>query len=139
MRCKTGVLLVDADFLGRESDLAARIGADALDYGDLILRQLPPGARFAGLGSDREEGRLDDVAMRDAGADCVLVSSFDLALAHLSSDARGRLWANLFGHFSHRRRALVLGMPVGATALLPCCAQREPWIAEGRLVGTQDY
>ncbi len=133
LRSRTGLLLVPPDGLPDAPEIAARLGADAVDYARLLLDSLPPGAKRLGITADSEQARLDGVAEAPDGADLVLVHEFDLVLSRLAVADRGRLWRALREGFPQRRRALLLLMPAGADHLLPEGAEWDAWQDGGRI------
>lgn len=133
LRTRTGILLLAPALLGQESEVAARLRVDAADYADVLLTGMPPGARTLGISAQREARRLDALAVRDQGADTLLVSNFDLALSRMAAGERERLWDELFVLFSHRQRALLLSVPEPARDLLPAAGRLQEWKRGGRL------
>jgi|GEM_PF-3429376 len=137
LRSRTAILLLAPSVVGREREVAARLQVDAVTYVDLLLSSAPAGARTLGIAVDREERRLDAVASCEQGADVVLVADFDVALARLTSSERERLWSDLYAHFGHRRRALLLGVPQAARDLQPCEAALADWRRGSRVASLQ--
>jgi hypothetical protein len=127
LRSRTGLLLVPPNQLGDVLEIAARLGIDLVDYAQVILASLPPEAKRAGISIHAEQARLDEIANASTGTDAVLVAQFDLALARLPREDRGPLWRMLREGFAHRRRALILLMPEGATRLLPEGSEWDAW------------
>jgi hypothetical protein len=135
LRSRTGLLLVPPNQLGDVLEIAARLGVDLVDYAQVILASLPPEAKWAGITLDAEQARLDEIANAPSGNDVVLVAQFDLALARLPIADRGPLWRVLREGFAHRRRALILVMPEGATRLLPEGSEWDAW-QDGKRIAT---
>ena len=127
LRTRTGLLLVPPSRLPDVPEIAARLGVDSVDYARVILESLPPGAKRAGITADAEQARLDSIAEAPDGTDVVLVGQFDLAVSRLTMADRGRLWRVLREGFAHRRRALLVVMPLGAAHLLPEGAEWDAW------------
>lgn len=137
LRCRTAILLVSPSQIAEALNIAARLGLDAVDYHEVLVRSLPPGAKFVPLTAASEETRLDTIAEQPVGADAVLVYNFDLAVAKLEHRQRALLWSTLRDRLPHRRRALVLAMPLGAERLLPADGELVGW-QEGRLAAWGD-
>ncbi len=97
LRNRTGIMLLSQAWLGRESDLAARLGITYRDHRQLLLDSLAPGQRFLGIGwEDLVSTHLDSVA-RDAAVDggCILVANIDVTLASLHVAERASFWSHL--------------------------------------------
>lgn len=133
LRSRTGLLLVPPNRLPDAPEIAARLGADAVDYACLVLESLPPGAKRLGITADSEQARLDGVAETMDGANIVLVHQLDLVISRLAMVDRGRFWRALREGFPQRRRALLLAMPTGAVHLLPEGAEWDAWQDGGRV------
>ncbi len=133
LRSRTGLLLVPPEQLPDAPEIAARLGADTVDYARLILESLPPGAKRLGITADAEQARLDEIAEAPDGADIVLVYQLDLVISRLAMADRGRLWRAMREGFPQRRRALLLAMPAGAEHLLPEGAEWDAWRDGGRI------
>lgn len=143
LRCRTGILLLPLADLGREPDLAARLGIGCVDYARALANALPPGAVFVPLSAETEESRLDALASDETGeagggTDCLLVYNLDLALAKLDPAERARLWSNLQSRFPNRRRALLLALPDPATHLLPATSDLAAWHETHRVARLSD-
>jgi|SRR5579872_2805648 len=138
LRCRTGILLLAPEDSGRETEIAARLGVDAVDYAQVLRESLPPGASFPDIGSEREEARLDALCDRADLGDCVLVYNLHSALEQVHLQDRARFWTNLRDWFPHRRRALLLAMPLEAEQFLPGGEERETWHEGNRIAGTAD-
>jgi len=127
LRCRTGILLLPPSQLPEALNIAARLGLDAVDYAQRVIRSVPPGAKFVPLTAESEEARMDAVAEDPLGTDVVLVYNFDLAVAKLDTRQRALLWNTLRERLPHCRRALVLAMPLGAHRLLPPEVDLAAW------------
>jgi non-ribosomal peptide synthetase component F len=123
----TGILLLESAHFGRETDVAAILSVDAVDYAVILNDGIPVGATYVEIDAATEEQRLNTLAMSMSGSDCLLVYNFDLALARLDSEERARLWTNLHDNFPKKTRALLLSVPRNAAHLLPTGADWERW------------
>ncbi len=132
LRCRTGILLLPLDQLGREPDVAARLGVDAVDYAEILRRAVAPGSQFAGISAEREEQLLSSLSDSPKHGPCLLVYNIDLALARMDTLERDRFWTNLFDNLPNRRRALLLTLPREARHLLPQGESLEAWRSAGR-------
>ena len=111
LRCRTGVLSLPDRALGSESEIAAALSVEMLDYREYLLSRVTTGARYLNLTLSRVFDDLDDIANAKTGESCVLIGNFDVAVARLRSDERTVLWRNLLTDFPHRTRALLLCIP----------------------------
>lgn len=89
------------------------------------------------LTAESEETRLDRIAEESQGADAVLIYNLDLAVAKLDARQRALLWTALRERLPHRRRALVLAMPLGANRLLPSENELAAW-KDSRLASVEE-
>lgn len=137
-RCRTGIVLASPSALVDLPNIAARHGIDALDYAELILKELPPQTQFVALTADSEEARLRRIASADAGTSVVLLTQFDVALARLGTQERERLWQTILQYLTQTRRGLLIALPVAATRLLPDDTVLERLRTHGRLVLIED-
>jgi len=111
LRCRTGVLALGKEDLGRESEIAAALDVELVDYRTCLLARAPEGSKFLNLSLSSVLEGLDAIANATTGESCVLVADFDIAVAKLGTEDRLVLWRNLFTHFPYRTRALVLCVP----------------------------
>ena len=111
LRCRTGVLSLPEGALGAESEIAAALGVELLDYREHLLSCVTTGAKYLNLTLTRVFDDLDDIANTRTGETCVLIGNFDVAVARLQTDERTVLWRNLFTDYPHRTRALLLCIP----------------------------
>jgi len=105
------------------------------DYVVHILTEVNADSRFLNLDADTERARLSRLAETPDAHSCVLVTEFDIALARLDDNERARLWYNLLHHFPHRRTALLLAVPSGASHLLPDSSDAlTHWTDTGKVI-----
>ncbi len=120
LRNRTGVLLLSPAWLGREADLAARLGISFEDHRGGILSRLSPGQRFLGIGwTDLISGYLDRLACgtsTDGG--CTLVANVDVTLSSLRSIDRSRFWGTLREEY-RPASSLLLTLPGQFQRLIP--------------------
>jgi hypothetical protein len=132
LRMRTGVLLLEAALLGKEAELAARLGIAAVDVCSWMLRRIEPQQRFLGI---RWEMLINDLAAiaedRALSGDCVLVYNMDVVLAAVLYDERLRFWNFLRSSF-RPHRGIILALPQGAPHLFDS-ADRACWERDGRL------
>jgi len=133
LRCRTGIILLSQEQLGTEPDIAARLGLDAIDYTQVLRDSLPKGTVFVSISAETEAQRLDRLASRRGGADCVLIYNIDLALAKLETSERQYLWWELRDFLAYRPRALLIAMPAQASQLLPEKHELDRWRGANRL------
>ncbi len=136
LRTRVGVWRMPPGHVGRELDVAARLGIEAIDVRDVILERLPAGTRFVRLTSEKVLEALDAIASSSGKTDCALIFNVDLLLAGLKRDERQEVWRGLFDGMPYRSRALVVAVPETATELLP---DDRLWAAlehDSRLVGS---
>ena len=133
LRQRSGILLLPHEALGDEANLVTRLGIALCNYHQHWLNQLDPDAQFAPLSAQSLESDLDTIANQVQIGGCVLVQNLDLALAKLEVLDRERFWDDvLHTLLPHSTSAILLGVPAGATHLLPDLA---PW-QEGRRVAS---
>lgn len=134
LRCRTGVLLMPSSALGAESEIAAALGVEFLDYGKRLLSMAAPESGFIHLTLDRLVCDLDDIANDQAGEACVLLANFDLAIAQLGIAETKTLWQNLLSDFPNKTRALVVCVPAHRDAhfAFPDSTIRQLWQDSGR-------
>jgi len=116
LRCRTGVLSLATVALGSESEIAAALGVEHLDYGDRLKALVPADSKFVNLDLSRLVEDLDSLANARTGESCVLVANFDLAVARLKTDEARALWQSLLTDFPYRTRALLFCVPGHAEA-----------------------
>jgi hypothetical protein len=124
-----GVLGVPVALLGTESQLAAVMGVELLDYRARLLASVPAGSQFVNVSLAELFEDLDRVANAATGEVCVLVSNFDLALGRLRTDERTILWRTLLTDFPNKTRALILCVPrhEGGIFVFPDVDLRRMW------------
>jgi hypothetical protein len=104
------------------------------DYIARLLAEANLDSRFLNLDADTERDRLSRLAETSNAYTCILVTEFDIALARLNFDERGRLWNNLLHHFPYRHTALLLAVPSGASHLLPDPDAFTLWTDTGKAI-----
>lgn len=130
---RTALLLLPRDWLGREGEVAVRLGAAHVNYQGWKVERLAPGQNFLMYSAGRLIEELDAMCQEPHPYRTLLVSVFDLPLSALTPAERRAFWIFLFGTFSKRPRAVLLALPQGA-AVLPDDNGQEAWRAAGRLV-----
>ncbi len=134
LRCRTGIILLSADDIGSEREVAARLGLDAVDYAEEILRGVPSDARFVDISPETDEGRLHALINSTAGANALLVYNFDLALARMERRQRQYLWQSIRDRLAYGRKALLIAMPQESAGLMPPEEDLSAWRADERIV-----
>lgn len=119
LRCRTGILLLSRKMLGKEPDLAARLGVDAVDYRECLRSGLPTGTNYVNIDDHTEFKRVDALASAASGSPCILVYNADIAISKLEHSARELFWDALLQRMIKRRHAVVFAMPEMAGHLLP--------------------
>ena len=112
LNCRTAILWIAPGRIGTESQIAASLGVQHVDYREYLLQHAPADSQFLNLTLGRIVSQLDDIASASTGMDRALVSNFDLAAARLGSQQRASLWRTLFSDFSHRTKALIFSLPL---------------------------
>jgi hypothetical protein len=135
LRVRTGLWLTPIHLMGQESGEAARLMAEAVNFQELWLAQLPKDTRFVGITGDKLLEVVDHVVQQTGGNDCALLYNFDLLLAKLTRSGRLQVWRALYGEMPHRNRALIIAMPAVAKDLLPDDDALTHWAQEKRLAG----
>lgn len=130
---RTAILELPPEWLGREAEVAARLGIDRADLPARILGQLRPGQRYLGLDADRlisrELGSLVDNTISIGPV--ILVANVDLMVSSLRVAERARFWETLRQAY-RPLGGLLLTLPVANERLIPP-PERERWIVEERL------
>jgi hypothetical protein len=111
LRCRTGILSLATGALGTESQIAAALGIEHLDYVDRLKALVPADSKFVNVNLPRLMEDLDALANAMTGETCVLVANFDLAVAGLKTDEVRALWQALLTDFPHRTRAILFCVP----------------------------
>lgn len=133
-RTRVGLWRSPLDQIGKEAEIAAHLGIEALDISKYYLSGLASGAEFARLSSAKVIQTLDKVASSNGKKDCVLIYNLDLLLAGIKVDERQQVWQNLFNHFPNRPRAIIIFISENASLLLPTENLLEKWQGESRLI-----
>lgn len=132
LRIRTGVVLLPLGLLGREPELAVRLGVQAVDWRDRKLKKLSPESRYLALSSEKLLEDLREV-VEDASLPgrCLWVYNADLLVSALRYEERERFWSFLRLNF-RQFRGLLLSLPTGAMHLFSS-AERESWQQDNRL------
>lgn len=133
-RTRVGLWCAPPEAVGKETEIAVRLGAEPLDVSSYYLDHLPPGAKFARLSAAKVIETLDSIASATGRCDCVLVFNLDLLLAGLTADTRQEVWGYLFNGLPNRLRPLIIMLPGSASELMPDEDQLGKWREEGRLI-----
>ena len=133
LRLRTGIWLLPPRLLGNAANEAARLNVDSIDIRDSLLASLPEGTRFLGLTADRILELLQEVSEQFSDTECIHIFNLDLLLAKLPEEQRDAVWQSLYSAFPHRRHALLISMPEGASHLLPTGSAWQAWISDKRL------
>ena len=119
MYVRTGILQLSEDWVGREAEVAVRLGAEYVSYQEWKVSQLQPMQSFLLLSAQRLIDELDQLCVQYTMRDTLLVSLLDLPLSQLPAAERTKFWQFMHGGFSKRPRALLLALPEQAAAALP--------------------
>lgn len=133
LRTRIGVWFMPLNYVGSERDIAARLGVEAVDARQPILQRLPKDTRYVRLTAGKVLEALDSIASHKGNTDCALVYNVDLLLAGLKREERQSVWQGVFDGLPYRVRALVIAIPVKASALLPTDRLCEALRDDGRL------
>lgn len=133
MYTRTSLLLLPHEWLGREDEVAVRLGMGHVDYRAWKLSHLSESQTYLLYSADRLIGELDDLCAGSHPFGTLLVSLLDLPLSALAPDQRQAFWNFLFGAFSKRPRALLVALPEKARDVLPG-PTADAWRAAERLV-----
>jgi hypothetical protein len=130
---RSGILLLPPSWLGREPEIAMRLGISYADERERVLQQLTPGQRYLGMGwedfiSKGLEGLASDA--RPDG-DCVLVANADLLLSSFETADRRLFWSFLYERY-RPTWGVLLALP-GETRRLMMETERSDWTSAGRL------
>lgn len=135
LRCRTGILFLPDLCLGREAEVAARLGIQHVDLAAYVLERVPVGGKFLNLSAGKIFDHLDDIANAHSGMDVVLIANADIAVMRLTSADRAQLWESLLKDFPNRKKALLLAIPEHKDGIR--VLQEEPlrhtWEQAGRL------
>lgn len=133
LRNRTGILLVLPAWLGREKEIATRLGVGFEDERELVLRRLPSSQRFIERSwKDIITKDIDNIvrnSRQDGG--CVLIANVDIILSSFIEADRLRFWEFLFDSYKPSKRIL-LTLPNITQRLLPDI-ERSRWIDARRL------
>jgi hypothetical protein len=133
LQCRTAILLLSEQYLGREDTLAARFNLDPVNYAEWRLQKVAPGQCYLGLSKELIVQDLDEICLVKTHTDALLLFNLDIALAYLPYLDRAYVWGFLRDRFRKRRKALVITMPAQANDLLPDESSRLIWQSGGRL------
>jgi len=133
LRYRTGILLLPVPWLGREREVAARLGIAFQDERERVLRQMAPGQRFLGIGwQDVIAQHLEDLVRngRPEG-DCILIANLDLLVCSFSTEDRSHFWRNL-REIVRPTWGLLLALPIETRRILTE-EERLRWTSAGRV------
>jgi hypothetical protein len=133
LRCPVGMLLFKAGDFGAVAEVAARSGANIVDFRQ-FARQRMAGSRYVGFTPDTLLTTLREIQNCGEPRKWV-VTNFDLAIARLKLADRTRLWSALVSQVTpNSKTTIVLAMPDEETAvhLLPPGQILKDWIQTGR-------
>ena len=133
LRYRTGILLLPTPWLGREREVAARLGISYEDERERVLRHLAPSQRFLGVGwQDVIAQYLEDLIHdgRPEG-DCILVANLDLLVCSFSTEDRRHFWRNL-REIARPAWGLLLALPFETRRILTE-EERLLWTSAGRV------
>lgn len=133
LRHRSGLLCLPPHRLGREPEVAARLGVGYQDYRQWLLEQLAPGQRYLGFDWRQLIGHDLDGILSNAQPDrrCLLVSNFDLGVCALTAEDRQEFWTYL--RESYRPAwGLLLALPHRSQRLI-VDKELELWGADDRL------
>lgn len=133
MYTRTAILLLPHGWVGREDEVAVRLGMGYVDYRAWKLSHLHESQTFLLYSADRLIAELDDVSAESHPFGSLLISLLDLPLSALAPDQRQTFWNFLFGAFSKRLRALLVALPEEANNVLPAHTA-DTWREAERLV-----
>ena len=132
-RCPVGPLLFKAGEFGTVAEVAARSGANVVDFRQ-FARQRIGGSRYVGFTPDTVLTTLREI--QNCGEPRKwIVTNFDLAIARLKLAHRTSLWSSLISQVTpNSKTAMVLAMPDEDTAvhLLPSGETLKEWIQTSR-------
>ncbi len=128
-RTGVGVWLMPHNYLGREAEIAVRLGIEAMDAREAYLKSLPEGALFSGLtrpsGYESLTRLLYDLTHTTHQRDCLLMHTLDLLLLGLEVNERQRFWSETLDGLPYPRTKLILAVPEKATEILATSLQRR--------------
>lgn len=131
LKKRTGILVVPLPWLGRECEIATRLGISYEDERELVLNRLPPGQRFLGQSwKDVIAQDLDKLVCNSRlDGDCVLVANVDIIISSFLETDRNLFWKFLFDSYKPSKGVL-LALPDNTQRLL---TDTERWTRAGRL------
>lgn len=133
-RTNIGIWRIPLNWIGRESEIAFRLGIEALDASSYYRSKLDPRTEFARLSASSIFEMLNSIASAVGSSDCVLVYNFDLLIAGVKEEERQQVWQDLYNRFPNRERAFMIAIPETAIRLLPPDHLLEKWQADSRIV-----
>jgi hypothetical protein len=131
-RNRTGIILVPASWLGREDEIAVRLGVGHVDSRAWVLSHLAAGQRYLGANWRSLIGR-ELHQMVSAGGQvggCLMVGNFDLFISALPTSERDALWRHLRS-VERPPYGLILALPSQTSRLIEP-TERDRWQAAGR-------
>ncbi len=133
IRYRTGILEIAPSWLGREPEIAARLGIDFADLRERILSEVQPEQQQLDIDwrrlIDHDLGGLVANVLPTGG--CILVANVDLFVSSLRAADREKFWSALREAYRHRW-ALLLALPATNRRLISP-AERERWVVADRL------
>jgi hypothetical protein len=129
-RTRVGAVLLAPKHLGRESELAVHLGADAVSIARRVRDTIPDGSAWVPLCAATLLAHLDELAeapFERGQGDCWLVTHLDLLLSKLDAPERAAFWPQARANLPQRPRALLLAFPASAQSLLPSGDEWKLW------------
>lgn len=129
---RTALLLLPGSWLGREGDLAVKLGVTHVNYQRWKAQRIPPEQSFLLYSAERLVEELDALCREAHARSTLLVSVLDLPLSALPLTERRKFWHFIHAAFSKRARGLLLALPEVAV-VVPDEIDLESWRESGRL------
>ncbi len=132
LRNRTGILLVPLSWLGREPEIASRLGISFNDERERVLGQLTSSQRYFGQTWKDLAEDLDSMIQNSRpDGRCILVANLDIVLSSLGTDDRSLLWSFLYENYKPSY-GLLLTLPNEARRLIKE-QELSTWTDTGRL------
>ncbi len=134
LRCPIGLVLFTAGKYETVSDVAARSGAELVDFREPARATIPADGRYVDFRPDTLLAALR-TAHDSSPSRKVVVRNFDLGVSRLRVADRNRLWETLVDRFPpNSNTTVVLAMPDEKTAmhLLPPSETLKQWFESNR-------
>ena len=129
---RTGLLLLPQKWLGREGELAVKLGVSHVNYQQWKTPQIQAGQSFLMYTAERLADELDALCQQKHPRSTLLVSLLDLPLTALHPAERRKFWQFMYSAFGKRPRGLLLTLPE-RTSVLPDETDLENWLESRRL------